>query len=417
MYTDILKKQKGSQVVGILNLEVIELKKHILLVEPDYYTRFPPLGLLKLARYHMNRGDKVSYVRGCVPEGRPDFIYVTSLFTWAWKPVHEAVRYYKRLYSDVEIWLGGPYASLLPDHAAQSGAKLYKGLFKEAEDLMPAYELIPEWDGSIVFSSRGCVRKCPFCAVPILEGRVNNVKYSIRHLIYPKHTRVILWDNNILGAPNWRAIMDELHDLNLKVDFNQGLDARLITEEVAQRLSKLKMYVIRLAYDESRVRRAVESAIKRLSEVGIRRRKILVYTLYNFVDDPQDLFERIRDLLNWGVAAYPMRYQPILELPYSLKKNSYIAPKWDLRHLDIVARLRRVVGFGGAFPPYKALVDRFNEVNGFDELLYPMKKKTRRLSKGQMTLERKPVKKIKDKTPRWGGELDWMRTLNSRQRE
>ncbi|MGQ9468329.1 MAG: B12-binding domain-containing radical SAM protein, partial [Nitrososphaerales archaeon] len=389
--------------------------KHILLVEPDYYTRFPPLGLLKLARYHKEvKKDEVTYVRGCVPEGRPDLIYVTSLFTWAWKPVHEAVKYYKRLYPEAEVWLGGVYATLLPDHAEQSGAKVYRGLFKEAEDLMPMYELIPKWDGSIIFSSRGCIRKCSFCAVPVLEGGLDRVKKSIKHLVYPKHTRIIFWDNNILASSNWRSIMDELEEMGKKVDFNQGLDARLISDEVAERLSKLRMEVIRIAYDQRNMRKAVQRAIERLSAYGIKKRKILCYTLYNFKDDPQDLFERVRDLLNWGVVAYPMRYQPILELPYALEKNTYVAPRWDKKQLEIVARLRRVVGFGGTFPPYKALVDRFNGVRSFEEMLYPPRKEPK-LSKQQMTLEMKPVemKHIQRQKPRWGGELDWMKNLNA----
>jgi hypothetical protein len=389
--------------------------KHVLLVEPDYYTRFPPLGLLKLARYHKEvERNEVTYVRGCVPTKKPDLIYVTSLFTWAWRPVHEAVRYYKRLYPEAEIWLGGPYATLLPDHAEQSGAKVFRGLFEEAEDLLPMYELIPKWDGSIIFSSRGCIRRCPFCAVPFLEGGLNRVKKSIKQLVWPSHKRIILWDNNILGAPNWRQIMDELQELGKKVDFNQGLDARLITDEVAERLSKLRMDVIRIAYDQKNMRGAVEKAIEKLSAYGIKKRKILCYTLYNYDDTPQDLFERIRDLLNWGVVAYPMRYQPILELPYALEKNTYVAPRWDKEQLEVVAKLRRVVGFGGAFPPYKALIDRFNEAKSFDEMLYPPRKKPK-LDKWQMTLDMKfvEVKRIERQKPRWGGELDWLRNLNS----
>jgi len=391
------------------------MPRHILLVEPEYYTRFPPLGLLKLARYHMEvEKNEVTYVRGCVPEGRPDLIYVTSLFTWAWKPVHDAVKYYKRLYPNAEILLGGPYATLLPEHAEQSGAKVHKGLFNEAEDLMPAYELIPKWDGSIIFSSRGCVRKCPFCAVPILEGGLNRVKNSIKDFVWPTHTKIIFWDNNILGTSNWRSIMDELKELNKKVDFNQGLDARLINDEVAEKLTKLKMETIRIAYDQRNMEKAVRNAVERLSAHGISKRKILCYTLYNFDDDPSDLFERVRDLLNWGVVAYPMRYQPITELPYALQKNTYVAPKWDKNSLQTVAALRRVVGFSGIFPPYKALVNRFNQVKGFDELLYP---KTKRLKpeEGQVTLEVEPIKTklIQKQKPRWGGELDWMRNLNS----
>lgn len=288
------------------------MNRRILLVEPDYYTRFPPLGLLKLARYHKDiEKDEVDFVRGCSPKGRADVIYVTSLFTWAWEPVHDAVKYYKDRFPNAEIWLGGIYATLLPEHAAQSGAKLYKGLFKDAEDLMPMYELVPEWDGSIIFSSRGCIRKCPFCAAPILEGELNSIKDSIKRFVYPSHTRIFFWDNNILGSPNWRTIMDELYELGKWVDFNQGIDARKIDDEVAEKISRLRMKTVRIAYDSSGVGGAVQKAIEKLSAHGVKKRNIICYTLYNFDDDPQDLLQRIRNLLNWGVVVYPMRYQPI----------------------------------------------------------------------------------------------------------
>jgi hypothetical protein len=95
----------------------------ILLVEPDYYTRYPPLGLLKLAAYHRDKGDEIKLVRGCVyPTLKPDRIYVTSLFTWTWKPVWQAVAFYKKMFPQSEVWLGGLYASLMPDHAKESGA-------------------------------------------------------------------------------------------------------------------------------------------------------------------------------------------------------------------------------------------------------------------------------------------------------
>jgi len=343
----------------------------ILLVEPKYYTKYPPLGLLKLSAYHKLKGDKTELVRGCqLPlMTKPNRIYITSLFTWAWKPVWEAVKYYKTLFPDAEVWLGGLYASLLPEHAAQSRADhIYKGLFKEAEDIMPDYDLVPDWDGSIIFSSRGCNRKCPFCAVPKLEGTINSVKYSIKHLVYPKHTRIIFWDNNILQSPGWRNIFDELEELKLKVDFNQGLDARLITDEVAERLARLRLssgkgIKVRLGYDIRSNGPFVKKAIERLNAVGIKGRRIMVYTLYNYTDDPQDFFERVRELLKWGVVCYPMRYEPL----NALKKNAYVSPKWDPVRLEMVQDARRVIGYGGAFPPYQALVEKFEKAKNFDE--------------------------------------------------
>jgi len=338
---------------------------HVLLVEPDYYSRFPPLALLKLASYHRLKGDSVELVRGdVVPSERPDIIYVTSLFTYAWKPVHAAIRHYKTLYPDVQTWLGGIYASLLPDHAALSGADhIHKGLFDDAEGLMPDYSLVPEWDGSILFASRGCVWKCSYCAVPKLEGEVRPVEQQIRELVYPGHTRIILWDNNILAASIWSNVFDQLEEIGLKVDFNQGLDARLLTRKVAERLSKLKMNSIRLAYDTSGIGPHIKRAIEYLSDVGIRKRRVVVYTLYNYTDSPDDFFHRVLDLLEWGVASYPMRFEPLC----TIEKNRYVSPKWEKKYLEMVADARRVIGYGGAFPPYEGLIKKFQKAKDFEE--------------------------------------------------
>jgi hypothetical protein len=339
----------------------------VLLVEPDYYTRYPPLGLLKLSSYHKSRGDKVEYVHGKTLPTRfrePDLIYVTSLFTYAWGPVHEAVRFYKRRFPGVKLVLGGIYASLLPDHAKVSGAdEVYTGLYNPAEMLIPDYDLVPKWDGSITFASRGCVRKCGFCSVPKLEGPPNALKYSIRQFIHPKHTKVILWDNNILGTSNWKAIFEELEQLGLIVDFNQGLDARLVTEEVAELVSKLRMNFIRLAYDYHGIGPAVGKAIERLSANGVSPRKIVVYTLYNYIDDPKDLYERILDLLQWGAVSYPMKFEPLC----SLQKNAYVGSQWTPEALQMVAEARRVIGYAGAFPPYRPLIEKFQKAGNFEE--------------------------------------------------
>lgn len=355
---------------------------HILFVEPDYYTKYPPLGLLKMSAYHKCEGDSTELVRGCKSVLRkPDRIYVTSLFTWAWKPVWHAVKHYKELYPDADLWLGGLYASLLPDHAYLSGAdSVYKGLFKEAEDIMPDYSLVPGWDASIIFSSRGCIRKCPFCAVPKLEGPLNSVKRSIKHLVYPGHRRIIFWDNNILASPRWTTVFDELEDLNLMVDFNQGLDARLITDEVTERLGKLRLdsnggVKVRLGYDLQSNGPFVKKAIEKLNINGIRGREIMVYTLYNYTDDPEDFFERVKQVLSWRAVCYPMRYEPI----DTLEKNKYQAPKWDTTRLEMIQDARRVIGYGGAFPPYEGLTNKFERASCFDKAfaLHPVKKHKR----------------------------------------
>ena len=338
---------------------------HIFLIEPSYYTRYPPLGLLKLASYHRREGDTVELIRGCsFSDRKPDKVYITSLFTWGWTEVWESVRYYKSLFPTAEICLGGIYASLMPEHAKLSGAdQVHIGLVKEAEDLLPAYDLVPQWKWSILFASRGCPNRCPFCAVPRLEGRLNSCKESIKHLVYPGHNRIILWDNNILASPSWGSVVAEAIQLGIAVDYNQGLDAKLVTPEIAETVSKLKMPCVRLAYDFKAKSKYVKNAIELLTSNGIRGREIFVYVLYNFNDTPDDFFERVRDVLTWGAVVFPMRFEPL----DSMTRNKYISPSWDKNRLEMIEKVRRVLGFSGTLPPYSYLIERFSKATGFDE--------------------------------------------------
>lgn len=350
----------------------------ILLIEPNYYTQYPPLGLLKLSSLYKAQGHEVRFVRGLALVTRfvPDEIKVTSLFTWAWKPVWEAIAFYRALFPKAKISLGGVYASLTPEHAKMSGAdEVYTGLVEEAEDLMPDYSIVPQWHteraASIMFSSRGCIRTCGFCAVPKLEGKPFKVRPStrIKHLVHPDHKRVILWDNNILGESHWPDAVAELKELDFEVDFNQGLDARLVTDEVAQQLKDLKVPTIRFAYDFVTMENQIAQAIAKMRGAGLQSRRfrhISCYVLYNYKDAPQDLFERVLHLLAWGVAAYPMRYQP-LNGQYAFEKDSYVAPTWTPEELEMVTVARRVIGFGGAFPPYEGLLKKFEKAKTFHE--------------------------------------------------
>jgi hypothetical protein len=339
---------------------------HILLVEPTYYTRYPSLGLLKLASYHKLQRDTIELVHGCQPVSQvPDKIYVTSLFTYAWKPVHEAIAYYKKMFPQTMVVIGGIYATLMPEHAALSGAdEVHHRLYEEAEDLLPDYSLVPEWQQSIIFSHRGCVNRCPYCAVPIMEPSVGQIHAkSIRHLVARSHRKVVLWDNNVLGTTNWRDLVAELKEIGLPVDFNQGLDARRVTEEVGQEFKGLRIDPVRMAYDVPAERKALQTAIPSLEIAGFKLRNMIVYVLYNFQDSPEEFLERLCDLMEWGVVAYPMRFEPL----DSLKKNQYVADKWTAEQLEMIAEARRVVGYGGAFPPHDGLKKKFLEARNFEE--------------------------------------------------
>ncbi len=346
---------------------------HFLLIQPKYYSRYPPIGLLKISTFLKNQGHSVEYIKGMEkPKKRPEEIYITSLFTFAWKVVHKTIKYYKIFYPEVKITLGGLYTSLMPNHAKRSLAdEIYTGLLKESEELMPDYGLVPEWNGSIIFSSRGCIRKCGYCAVPILEPKFESRK-SIKDFIYKNHTKIIFWDNNILANPYIHNILDELIELKLDVDFNHGLDARLITLSIAKKLKKLRIKYVRMAYDLIDYKDKVENAIKKLKKAGYRGRDLFFYTLFNFNDTPKEFLQRHKDIMNWGVVSYPMRFIPLK----ALKKNQFISKNWTAEELEMIADARRVIGVRGAFPPYEGLRQKILNAKNFYEAfkLRPPKK-------------------------------------------
>ena len=121
--------------------------------------------------------------------------------------------------------------------------------------------------------------------------------------------------------------------------------------------------MVRLAYDSKEIKKSLVRAINLLKDVGISGRRIVVYCLYGYLDKPEDFLERVRDLITWGVVAYPMRYQPLKPCT----KDSYIAPHWTENELEMIARARRVIGYGGSFPPYEGLRKKLTETANFED--------------------------------------------------
>ncbi|MBI0582461.1 MAG: hypothetical protein JET69_05535 [Methanomassiliicoccales archaeon] len=290
--------------------------------------------------------------------------------------MHKVIEHYHALYPNAEMRLGGIYASLFPAQIKERYPfiDIHIGLHEGADTYLPAYDILEQvdrwkgWDASIVFTSRGCIRKCPFCVVPKMEGKLRSVAPDIEKFIHPNHKKVILWDNNFLASPDWKNVLTTLKEGGWKVDFNQGLDARLIDEEKAAMLAEFKLPVFRMAYDWVGEKDEVTNAVDLLANQGIKRRNILFYCLYNFFsegvgDDPSSFLQRTIDVLDLGCVSYPMRYEPW----NSLQKNSYVSPLWTTGQLELIAKARRVIGFGGAFPPYEGLIKKLKNASGLDE--------------------------------------------------
>ena len=399
--------------------------KNILLIEPGYKNKYPPLGLMKIAQYHGPRGkrDSVKFIKGedrSVLDTSWDRIYVTTLFSFEWKKISKAVDFAVEAAGGNRnnIFVGGIAASLMHEEVVREhrwhGIRFIDGLLRDApavslrlnafdqelysddiatppiEDLIPDYSILdqinyryPVVDGYFAYASRGCIRKCSFCGVPKLEGDlydtpslaaiVNGIE---RH--YGPKKDLILMDNNVVASPRFKEVIAEIRDLGFtpgakitrgrstslrRVDFNQGVDARILCKDpmFLRELSSVCIKPLRIAFDHLGLRKPYETAIRYSHQAGLY--ELSNYMLYNFHDSPSDLYQRMRiniDLneeLGIRIFSFPMRYQPT-----NMKDRSHIGEKWNryfLRSMQII--LQATHGVVSGAPEF------FNEAFGSTE--------------------------------------------------
>ncbi len=136
--------------------------KNILLVEPTYKNKYPPLGLMKLSTYHKLKGDYVRFVKGLDSGSRQtkwERIYISTLFTFRWKETVKTINYYKdSVYSPEDVIVGGVMATLMEDEIIkETNAKVISGLLDKPgmldkddrsiiDGLIPDYQLLEDID-------------------------------------------------------------------------------------------------------------------------------------------------------------------------------------------------------------------------------------------------------------------------------
>jgi hypothetical protein len=321
--------------------------KQILLVEPRYSrydNTYPPLGLMRISTWHKNRGDQVDFLKENAPtnyfgyrppelKDRYDLIYITTLFTYHFQEVIESIKHYQKEYPDAEIKVGGILATLLPDLIKKEiGVDPHVGLLHEVEECPPDYSLFPSLPFSITFTTRGCIRKCKFCVVRLIEP-----KYFVREEwekdINPKSKRIIFWDNNWLASPNFYKDIEKLNKIGKPFDFNQGLDCRLFDEEKAWLISQTQISPLRFAFDSPSQDGHIQNALKLARKYGFKT-DIMVYVLYNSeeaYDTPEYFYYRINELNKFKIDIYPMRYRPINNTQLHV-----ISPKWNVTLLRAI---------------------------------------------------------------------------------
>lgn len=446
----------------------------ILLVEPDYKNKYPPIGLMKISTYHKRRGDHVVFFKGLINSHDIwDRVYISTLFTFHWDIVVKTIEYYKQKVRKLDdIYVGGIMATLLNKELKETtGLKnIIAGIIDNSsilgfndniniDQLCLDYEILsdieyqyPAGDNFFGYTTRGCINKCNFCAVPRLEGELNvtnNIKSQITEIrnLYGDKRNLLLLDNNILGLEidELKKIVDDLNEIgfvkkanyikpleidllvnsynrhiiegrspikvmnklvkyfnnlyNMRiskqnrekldsmiakigevyedviecildnyyeireiekkysyklplqryVDFNQGLDARELTEEKMRIISKLPIRPFRIAFDNIELTETYIKALRLANKYGVQ--EFSNYILYNYTDKPEDLYKRIEinislsEEFNKHIYSFPMKYEPV----YSKTRGSYIGKYWRKHYLNNVKAILNVSKgvFGG----------------------------------------------------------------------
>lgn len=511
------------------------MKRNVLLLEPNYKNKFPPIALMKLATYFRMRGDHVVFYKGDLKEflindiandcvnkltqldntinwklrtdkiatyikykrkndigkiglddsnyaillypwleyyknfyhkkeyikhPKWDWVGVTTLFTFYWDITIETIEFAKLMVKDKKnLMVGGVLASIQPNEIeAATGIKPHQGTlhtpFKDIDpdnpyiiDELPLdYSILDEIDyvypdsGAFYsYSTRGCIRRCPFCAVPILEPKYQEylpLKERIERTrrLFGDQRNLLLMDNNVLASKQLPAIIEDirscgfvpgakflspnLYDIAIRnlrfglndrayirkgwkllrelnemktlneeerthvyhlrevngllhaetctkealvrtykdfapyfakkyakqrgrlrfIDFNQGVDGRLFTEDKVSLLAQIPVRPLRVAFDDVKTEAAYVQALTMSAKAGMR--DFSNYLLYNFRDRPEDLYYRLKvnvdlcESLDVSIYSFPMKYHPIRD-EHSHDRD-YIGEHWNRKYIRAV---------------------------------------------------------------------------------
>lgn len=253
------------------------------LIDVDGHNNFPNLALMKISAWHKSISDSVEWWTGLEEYDR---VYMSKVFTFT--PDIDTVIRAK------EIIQGG------------TGYKDYSSLPDEIEGMKPDYSIYPQFKDAIGFLTRGCVRNCPWCIVPKKEGYIHAAS-TWREIKRPDSENIIFLDNNVLACDHGLQQIEEMGYENIRVDFNQGLDARLITPDIAKLLAKLHwIRFIRLACDTSAMIPVIRQATQYLQEAGVSKSRFWAYALIQDVDEAH---ERVLALKEMGITPFAQPYR------------------------------------------------------------------------------------------------------------
>ena len=300
----------------------------VALIDVDGHN-FPSLPLMKLSAHHKQLGDTVEWYDPLTAWMKPpDRVYMSKVFTFTEDYSHPVC--------GKEIIRGGT------GYDYPNGGQ---SLPKEIEHIYPDYSLYQDLckDTAYGFLTRGCPRGCDFCIVGKKEGRASR-KVADLSEFWNGQKNIVLLDPNMFACPEWKDMSQQLIESNAYIDFSQGCDIRVMTDEKAEYLKKMKIKQIHFAWDRYEDKDMIVPKFGKFKEItGWAKRKMTVYILCGFNSIFEQDLERVYTLRNLGYSPYVMIYDK-----YKLKKK------------DPLKRLQRWVNSRFAF----AACERFEDYTG-----------------------------------------------------
>lgn len=259
------------------------------LIDVDSHN-FPNLALMKLSAYHKEKGDDVEWWNGLLHYDR---VYQSKVFDETYSKDNDFV-----IMAD-EVVKGG------------TGYGLDNKLDEEIEHTMPDYSLYGIADTAYGFLTRGCPRACPFCIVSPKEGR-KSIHVADLEEFHQGQKNIELLDPNLLACADHEDLLKQLAESNAWVNFNQGLDARLLTKDNIDLINKVRVKNIHFAWDFLKDEKSVLGGVERYRKYANRKRTgrgyATVYVLTNYNTSHEEDLYRVNVLRSMEMEPYIMVY-------------------------------------------------------------------------------------------------------------
>lgn len=257
----------------------------------DVDSRIPNLALMKISEYYKQQGHTVERFEPLWMDSY-DKIFASTVFSFSDKTLLDKER----------MEIGG------------TGWSIEKNLPPEIETMQPDYTFY-NYPHSIGFTMRGCRFNCKFCVVPKKEGKPKPFNTVEEIWTNRKSDFIVLLDNDFFGNPQWRERIDEIKRHNLKVNFSQGLNIRIITDEECKALASINFRnisntskMVHFAWDRFNDEKLIDAGIARVLNAGIKPYQMTFYVLIGFdTTEEQDLY-RVNKLKQLGCNPFVMPF-------------------------------------------------------------------------------------------------------------